>query len=138
MLARAADDGGGETRGVAREIGAHDEASHRMAEHDVGSLPRIARSDRLAQFVHVVDEHVLAADTRKATPLAGIGDAFPMPHVIVRADDITAAHQITGEFIVALDVLGHAVHDLHDSGRSNAGAFLGLPRKRSDLGLSIA
>ena len=47
--------------------------------------------------------------------VAHVGNALAVPHVIMRAYHETVAREETSEFIVAVDVLFHAMHDLDDA-----------------------
>ena len=75
-----------------------------------------------------------------APQLLGAGHALPVAHVVARAHREAAAHQVAREPVVASQVLGHAVHDLHDAarrGRARACRTLGCPDQAPDLGRAI-
>ena len=125
---------------MAGQVGAHDEAAHGMAEQDVGRLAGVAGRHRAAQLVDVLDEHVLAAVRGQAPQLGGVGYALAVAHVVARAHHEAAAHEEAGELVVAPQVLGHAVHDLHDAarrGRTGARRALGRPDEAPDLGCAV-
>ena len=125
---------------MAGQVGAHDEASHGVTEQDIGRLARVAGGHRSAQLVDVLDEHVLAALRGQAPQLLGAGHALPVAHVVARAHREAAAHQKAREPVVASQVLGHAVHDLHDAarrGRARARRTLGCPDQAPDLGRAV-
>ena len=125
---------------MAGQVGAHDEAAHGMAEQDVGRLAGVAGRHRAAQLVDVLDEHVLAAVRGQAPQLGGVGYALAVAHVVARAHHEAAAHEEAGELVVAPQVLGHAVHDLHDAARrrrTGARRALGRPDEAPDLGCAV-
>ena len=141
-MRRAAQDRAGKPLGVACQIRAHDEAAHGVPEQEVGRLAGVARRHRLAQFVHVFYQDVLAALQRQAPALPRVGDALAVAYVVVRAHHVAVPHQKPREIVVAADVLGHAVHQLHDArrrrGASARPGALGGPNKTLDLGFPIA
>ena len=139
LLARAADDGRRHVLAVARQVGARDEASHGMAEHDVRGLAGVAGGDGLAQFVDVLDERLLAVDGQ-AAKLVCAGHALAVADVIGGAHHEALFHEEARELVVAAHMLHHAVDDLNDAARRDTAAApraLGLPHEAFDGGRSV-
>ena len=137
LVARAAQDGAGKPLSVARQIGAGHETAHGMAEQEIRRLPGVARRHRLAQRVHVVDEDVLAALYRQASPFLRVGHALAVAHMVVSAHHVALRGQKPREVVVAADVFGHAVDDLNDAhGRRGATARLSRARGTRPILLS--
>ena len=70
------------------------------------------------------------------TQVARVEHALAMPHVIMRAHHEAVARKETGEFIVAVDVLFHAMHDL-DNALEFALRKVGNPEQNAQLRCSI-
>ena len=119
---------------MACEVDARDEAAHRMAEDDMRDIRQIALPHQFAKRVHVLHQHVLATLERHVAEVRLRGGRLAMAHVIVRADDEALAHEVLREGCVALDVLCHAVDELHHGARREVRLDGGvwLPEKRAD------
>lgn len=103
---------------MAGQVRPRDEASHGMPKDEVGRLTREAGAHRFPHLVNVLDEGVLPAIEGHVPQIHRVGDRAAMPDVVVGAHRETGAHEEASEILVATDVLGHAVDDLHDCARS--------------------
>ena len=100
--------------GMFAQIDACDEASHGMPEDEIRQIAELLEQ-RPTNTVDIVDEHRISLIERDMTQVARVGNALAVPHVIMRAYHETVAREETSEFIVAVDVLFHAMHDLNDA-----------------------
>ena len=82
---------------------------------------------------------VLAAFKRDVPEVVRRSDRAAVAHVILAAHDEPAPGQVAREFVIARDMLGHAVDDLEDAARRNSPRLhLGkLPYQSPDLGLPV-
>ena len=103
---------------MAGQVRPCDEASHGMPKDEVGRLTREAGAHRFSHLVNVLNESVLPAIEGHVSQVHRVGDRAAVPDVIVGAYRETGAHEEASEILVATDVLGHAVDDLHDCARS--------------------
>ena len=103
---------------MAGQVRARDEASHGMPEDEVGRLAREAGAHRFPHLVNVLDEGVLPAVEGHVPQIHRVGDRAAVPDVVVGAHREAGAYEETSEILVAADMLGHAVDDLHDCARS--------------------
>ena len=63
----------------------------------------------------ISNENLSAVASGHMAQVLRVGNAFSMPHVIVRAHHKTAFYKEFREMAVAHDVLRHSVHDLNDA-----------------------
>ena len=68
--------------------------------------------------MNVLDEGVLPAIEGYMSQIHRVGDRAAVPDVVVSAYRETGAHEEASEILIATDVLGHAVDNLHDCARS--------------------
>ena len=90
-------------------------AAHGMAEHHIGHLATETRLHNAAQGVHISNKNLSAIASGHMAQVLRVGNAFSMPHVIVRAHYETAFYKEFREMGVAHDMLRHSVHDLNDA-----------------------
>ena len=126
-VAGAADNGRAHPAAVAGEEGPRDEASHGVAEHDVGNVGAHLGQGKRAQGLHVCDQMLLGVGAHM--PQVGFrGGRATVADVVLGADGEALAHQKAREVVVASDMLLHAVDNLHE--RPRASARHGRPRPR--------
>ena len=80
--------------------------------------------------MNVLDEGVLPAIEGYVSQIHRVGDRAAVPNVVVGAYREAGAHEEASEILVAADVLGHAMDDLHDCARSGTRCAMrgnGLP-----------
>ena len=118
LVAGAANHGARKAFRMAGQVRPCDEASHGMPKDEVGRLTREAGAHRFSHLVNVLNESVLPAIEGHVSQVHRVGDRAAVPDVIVGAYRETGAHEEASEILVATDVLGHAVDDLHDCTRS--------------------
>lgn len=94
---------------------ARDEAAHRMAEYHIGHLAAESRLHNTAQGVYISNENLGAIVSGHMAQVLRVGNAFSVPHMVVRAHHETAFYKEFGEMGVARNMLRHSVHDLNDA-----------------------
>ena len=114
LIAGAAYDRALHAFGMFAQVDTCDEASHGMPEDEIWQIAELLEQ-RPTNTVDIVDEHRIALIERDVAQVAHVGNALAVPHVIMRAYHETVAREETSEFIVAVDVLFHAMHDLDDA-----------------------
>ena len=115
LLARAAEHRRRKALSMLGNVFSRNEAAHGMAEHHIGHLATEARLHNAAQGVHISNENLGAIASGHMAQVLRVGNAFSMPHVIVRAHYETAFYKEFREMAVAHDVLRHSMHDLNDA-----------------------
>ena len=114
-LAGSAEHNRSQALGIARDVAADDEAAHRVAEKDIGDVFRVAVADQLPQFMHILDEDILATLDRHMPQLGVVRNALTVSDVVIGADDVTYTIQVGGEFPVALAIFRRSVCYLDDA-----------------------
>ena len=130
LVAGAANHGARKAFRMAGQVRPRDEASHGMPEDEVGRLAREAGAHRFSHLVNVLDEGVLPAIERHVPQVHRVDDRAAVSDVVVGAHRKAGTHKEASEILVAADVLGHAVDDLHDCTRSGTRCAMrgnGLP-----------
>ena len=117
------------------QVDARDEASHGMPKDEIRQIAELLEQ-RPTNTVDIVDEHRIALIERDVTQVARVEHALAVPHVIMRAHHEAVGREETGEFIVAIDVLFHAMHDLDDALEFVFGK-VGDPKQNAQLRCSI-
>ena len=115
LLARAAQHRCRKALSVLGNIFARNETAHRMAEYHIGRLAAESRLYNATQGVRILNENLGAIASGHMAQVLRIGNAFSMPHVVVRAHHETAFHKEFGEMSVARDMLRHSMHDLDNA-----------------------
>lgn len=133
LLARAAQDGGGEALRVAGEIDARHEAAHRVTKDHVGAAG-VALVRELAQGMDVLDQDVGPGVEGHVAQLGIARGGLAVADVVVGADNESLVNKVVCKGGVALDMLGHAVDELHDraGNKVGAGGIVGLPHEGAD------
>ncbi len=122
LLPGAADHSGAYTKGMAGQVDARHKAAHGVSKDHVGNLlcgeaRRKLAGHATAQLVHVGYKDILPAAPGHVAQIGLRGGGESVADMVVRADREPLAAQVLGKRCVALDMLGHTVHDLHDAAR---------------------
>ena len=96
-----------------------------MPEDEVRRAGRHLLGDEQAQHLRVLDHGVGAALGIDHAAARGRAGRIAVADVVVAGHEIARVGEEAGEVVVAVDVLGHAVDELHDAARLEA-AELGL------------
>ena len=115
LLTRAAEHRRRKALSMLGNVFSRNEAAHGMAEHHIGHLATETRLHNAAQGVHISNENLSAIASGHMAQVLHVGNAFSMPHVIVRAHHETGFYKEFREMGVAHDMLRHSVHDLNDA-----------------------
>ena len=113
LVGRAAEDGTGKPLPEARQVVAQHEGAHGVAEHEIGHLGRHLLAHEQAQRLHIGHERVTAVHRVHAATMGRSGSRVAMAHVVVTAHQVAGSGEAAGEVVVAADMLGHAVDELH-------------------------
>ena len=96
------------------DVAAHDEGTHAVAEEGEGETGE-ATLDVFGDLVDIFDDAGDAVFAEIAEVVFG-GDAGAVSAVVVNNDNEALFGAIIHEVVVAVAVLGHAVHELQDAG----------------------
>ena len=91
-----------------------------MPEDEVRRARRHLLGDEQAQLFHVVDHGVGTALGTDHAAAFGRGGRVPVADMVVTGHKVACVGEETGEIIVTVDMLGHAVDELHDAARLEA------------------
>ena len=103
------------------EVAAGDEAAHGVGEDEVGEARPQLAAGQLAHAVDVCDEGVEPAFHGHVAQEGGVRAAAAVADVVVAAHGKAVLGKEASELVVALDVLAHAVDELHDAARLGGG-----------------
>ena len=96
-----------------------------MAEHEVGHTRGHLLGHEQAQRLHVGHKRIPARARVHATTMGSRGRGVAVAHVVVAAHQVARAGEEAGEVVVAVDVLGHTVDELHHPARTEATGRIG-------------
>ena len=111
--AGAADDGARKPLAVVRDIGAHLKAAHAVAKDNVGGSRSHALLRHVAKDVYVLHECPGPASNGQLAPVLGRAGAA-VANLVMPHDEKPVGSEEAGKGVVAVDVLGHAMDELHD------------------------
>ena len=80
-----------------------------MAHEDVGEVFSVLGADSVREGLDVTEQEVIPPLFGDEAQLGGVGGGVPMAQMVVAAGDIACLGHLPHEWVVAGDVLGHAV-----------------------------
>ena len=98
------------------DVGAREEAAHGVAENE-DRQGIILLAQALIELAHVADDELPAAVLSEITEVLGFGDAQTVAEMVVPRDDEAVRREVLGKVIIAADMLGNAVAELHNADR---------------------
>ena len=133
LPARTHKNGGFHRGGMANEVAAGEERAHRVSHQHLGE-GRILLLQHAVEGVDVVGDGLPCGAVAKIDGGAVGGDGFTVTEVVVACHHHAVAIEKTGEIVIAVDILCHAVGDLQYGNCLRLG---GLPHNAVELGCPV-